>query len=427
LSGAIFTTDPQGNRVNQNIYDSKDQVYLQGGPDQQGAHLPDGLYYYRVTDPSGHTVLYPEGYRTVTVANGVFPATQLAPFTTTPNQGGEYKVWVSRVSTFNGRCTKTDNFKVRSTEPTPTPTNTPTTLRMTMEAKHDCWTTPVKFYLMLENTGSRTVNNVWVRFTISKGENYVQDWSPDWWCVGSILPGAKMYDVPDVYLDTSWFVEVNPDATIGLKAEITNPQGMETSVEAVIRRGECPFVSTPTPTLAPSVTPTPIGPTPTPTVTSTPIGPTPTVTKTETPPSPPPGPARTDISLLGEGFWEESWGEVFIRRSHSNDGWSELRDAAGNPVILRFAIDAIHNEPASLLTLWLSPGEEVDVKIVVHPGRGQNGSCWFVILWQDTGPCDYEPTNELVILGVRAGSFFKDSFHLQVVNGCDPNWQDNCK
>ena len=132
LQGAIFTTDPTGQRVNQNIYTSKLDVYLQGGPDQQGAHLPDGLYYYRVTDPSGATILYPDGFRVVVVQNNVFPATQLAPFNDTPNNGDEYKAWLSRVSTFDHRCTKTDNFKVRVPAPTATPvqltatrTNTP--------------------------------------------------------------------------------------------------------------------------------------------------------------------------------------------------------------------------------------------------------------------------------------------------------------
>ncbi len=137
LTGAIFTTNPQGNRVNQNIYASKLDVYLQGGPDQQGAHVPDGLYYYRVTDPSGQTILYPDGYRTVMVTNNVFPPTQLAPFNDTPNNGDEYKVWLSRVPTFDNRCTKTDNFKVIVPAPTATPvppTNTPTKTKTPAQA-----------------------------------------------------------------------------------------------------------------------------------------------------------------------------------------------------------------------------------------------------------------------------------------------------
>ena len=92
---------------------------MQGGPDQQGAHLPDGLYYYRVTDPSGKVILYPDQYRTVTVSNNVFPPTQLSPFLTSANSGDEYKAWISTVPTFENNCSKTDNFKVSLTKAKP--------------------------------------------------------------------------------------------------------------------------------------------------------------------------------------------------------------------------------------------------------------------------------------------------------------------
>ncbi|MBI3536475.1 MAG: hypothetical protein HY070_02760 [Chloroflexi bacterium] len=129
LTGAIFTTDPSGNLVNGNIYASKLDVYLQGGPDQQGAHVPDGTYFYRVTDPNTGTILYLDGFRTVVVANNVFPATQLAPFNDSPNNGNEYKVSLSKVSTFDNNCTKTDNFKV--IVPAPTATQVPPTATRT--------------------------------------------------------------------------------------------------------------------------------------------------------------------------------------------------------------------------------------------------------------------------------------------------------
>jgi len=113
LPGALFTTDAAGKPVNKNIYADRQDVYLQGGPDQRGAHLPDGLYYYKVTDPSGKINLYSDGYRTVTVIKNVFPATQLIPFAPSPNHGDEYKVWISTVSIFRNQCSKTDNFKIR--------------------------------------------------------------------------------------------------------------------------------------------------------------------------------------------------------------------------------------------------------------------------------------------------------------------------
>ena len=62
LSGAIFTTLPDGSVVNANVqYQSKCDVYLDGGPPpgapQGAAGLPDGSYYFQVTDPSGKKLL----------------------------------------------------------------------------------------------------------------------------------------------------------------------------------------------------------------------------------------------------------------------------------------------------------------------------------------------------------------------------------
>ena len=52
LPGAIWTTDPTCSGVDLNIYASKDDVYLNGGP-AHGTHLPAGDYYVQVTNPSG--------------------------------------------------------------------------------------------------------------------------------------------------------------------------------------------------------------------------------------------------------------------------------------------------------------------------------------------------------------------------------------
>src|SRR4051812_29981340 len=62
LSGAIFTTFPDGSIVNANVqYTSKCQVYLDGGPGPNApagaAGLPAGDYYFQVTDPSGKKLL----------------------------------------------------------------------------------------------------------------------------------------------------------------------------------------------------------------------------------------------------------------------------------------------------------------------------------------------------------------------------------
>jgi hypothetical protein len=152
--GAIFTTKSNGTTVNQNIYDKKEDVYLNGGPqNQQSQGLPDGTYYFQVTDPSGATLLSTDAAecRQLTVANGVVsggagpcphpsgtynPANgstpvQLAPFNATPNNGGEYKVWlISQTLTtsvadngiainFQNSDSKTDNFKVQKEQQCP--------------------------------------------------------------------------------------------------------------------------------------------------------------------------------------------------------------------------------------------------------------------------------------------------------------------
>ena len=76
-SGAIFTTLADGSEVNYNIYQSKEDVYLDGGPGpgapQTAAGLDDGTYVFQVTDPSGKTLLStdPAGCRQFTVSGGI--------------------------------------------------------------------------------------------------------------------------------------------------------------------------------------------------------------------------------------------------------------------------------------------------------------------------------------------------------------------
>lgn len=137
ISGAIFTTDSTCTQVNQNIFDNKEDVYVDGGPAHPGAAgLPDGSYCVQVTDPSGHTVLGMSDPGAVTVVGGEFVQcyqlssilkTGSSNFTVpgyddTPNPGGEYKVWVSTDCNFDNNSSKTDNFQVNNTNPTPTPT-----------------------------------------------------------------------------------------------------------------------------------------------------------------------------------------------------------------------------------------------------------------------------------------------------------------
>ncbi len=146
LSGAIFTTTVDGDVVNGNTkYEFKEDVYLDGGPGPNApasaAGLPEGDYYFQVTDPSGKDLLSTDhiSCRSVHVnANGVIDivysgtnhvkqqgkwksvpcqhaqgididhselgaiTVQLFPYDDTPNPGGVYKVWMTPVENFAG-------------------------------------------------------------------------------------------------------------------------------------------------------------------------------------------------------------------------------------------------------------------------------------------------------------------------------------
>jgi hypothetical protein len=172
-SGAIFTTLADGSEVNLNHFPSKEAVYLDGGPGpgapQTAAGLDAGTYVFQVTDPSGKVLLSQDAAkcRQFTVASGIITAVvatgcqhltgndvdhppaktvQLMPYKDTPNNGGVYKVWATRVEDFLLGCqelgkpgatgldlvdcgtktqgnahgfipshSKTDNFKVKNT------------------------------------------------------------------------------------------------------------------------------------------------------------------------------------------------------------------------------------------------------------------------------------------------------------------------
>lgn len=145
LSGAIFTTFPDGSRVNGNIYPSMEDVYLDGGPGPNApitaAGLPEGDYFFQVTDPGGKELLSLDhiSCRKVHVndagvideiysgtnyewSRGKWESTtcqhlagvdldhgddgaitvQLMPYAKTPNKGGVYKAWMTPVGSYTG-------------------------------------------------------------------------------------------------------------------------------------------------------------------------------------------------------------------------------------------------------------------------------------------------------------------------------------
>lgn len=153
VRGAIFTTDPEGEAVNQNHFAFKEDVHLNGGPRHGNAPRlsPDGAWYYQVTDPGCQVLLAgpagddvdvpytgPESGKVITVEDGFFTdLMQLAPFNDTPNPGGVYKVWATPAEYYDesmtapGGCfgfvprfSKMDTFKVdREMIPPPPPEN----------------------------------------------------------------------------------------------------------------------------------------------------------------------------------------------------------------------------------------------------------------------------------------------------------------
>lgn len=147
LPGAIFTTNSSCAYTNVNIYASKADVYLNGGPDRDGAAglLPNTSYYVKVTSPSGADLLGTSLSTATprpasTDLNGKFTAClQLQaivnpmPYLDSTNPGNEYKVWVSTVSTFDNDSTKTDNFKVLGST-TPAGENGSVTIRKFYDA-----------------------------------------------------------------------------------------------------------------------------------------------------------------------------------------------------------------------------------------------------------------------------------------------------
>jgi hypothetical protein len=145
VSGAIFTTVADGSVANANQYDSKCGVYLNGGPGPhapaKAAGLPDGDYYFQVTDPTGAQLLntdpvsnrrfhvsggvitaftgtggpphptgisvdHPElGAITISLANSGCPV----DFLNTSSSGNVYKVWATPVGSYVGNTSNVDN------------------------------------------------------------------------------------------------------------------------------------------------------------------------------------------------------------------------------------------------------------------------------------------------------------------------------
>jgi len=135
ISGAIYTTDI-GGTVNQNVYATKPDVYLQGGPSSPtAAGLTPGFYYCQVTTPNGGVLgktldpvievnaagSFVVSYQLIDILYTGSSVFTVKGFDDTTNAGGEYKVWISQDSTFPNAQSKTDNFKVLGPDGNPPP------------------------------------------------------------------------------------------------------------------------------------------------------------------------------------------------------------------------------------------------------------------------------------------------------------------
>jgi hypothetical protein len=217
LPGAIFTTDQGCTGVDLNIYGAKADVYLDGGPAHPGAaSLPDGNYYVQVTDPSGACVLgtslgtadeqpfkVSNNGKTIPciqlcavltngpaacAANGVDPN---CGYNDTTNPGGEYKVWVSSVATFDNNSTKTDNFKVKAN---------PVVARLCVDKFYDANVNGLK------DNGEVSING-W-QFKVFADDNlYLSRESP--FC--AVVEAGSYHVVEADAIETNWLHTTNPN------------------------------------------------------------------------------------------------------------------------------------------------------------------------------------------------------------------------
>ncbi|HEY5883100.1 MAG TPA: hypothetical protein VIT88_00350 [Pyrinomonadaceae bacterium] len=220
MPGAIFTTDSTCGGTNINIFASKDAVYLNGGPaNQNAAGLPDGEYFVRVTTPGGAllgTSIGSADETPVAVTGGEFEQCyQLSAilikgdatpgYDDTTNTGGEYKVWVSSVNTFDNDASKTDNFKVKCPEGSDCGTVQPPQGTINV----------LKFYDAnangLNDDGQPIIG--W-KVRIQDGIDYVRD-----------TPASVVVDAPDTYtvteftpLESNWF-RTTPNPVIFLLSD----------------------------------------------------------------------------------------------------------------------------------------------------------------------------------------------------------------
>ena len=112
------------------IFEEKCDAYLVAGQEEGPPRLPDGDYFFQVTDVSGEALLSNDEvrFRQFRVADGVIEdvsrqgshaagidsasggaTVQLCPFADSPDSSGMYEVWVTRVGDFQGDVEAVDS------------------------------------------------------------------------------------------------------------------------------------------------------------------------------------------------------------------------------------------------------------------------------------------------------------------------------
>jgi serine-aspartate repeat-containing protein C/D/E len=132
-SGSIGTVASASPARSQGVFGRREDVFLAGGPLTSPcffpAYLPDGKYYFQVTDSTGKTLLSTDvvSERAVTVGGGVIAsydgkthtvdgktacgslAVNLMPYADAGSQKAAYVVWLTSAANFDGSAAAVDN------------------------------------------------------------------------------------------------------------------------------------------------------------------------------------------------------------------------------------------------------------------------------------------------------------------------------
>jgi hypothetical protein len=131
IVGSISVTLEDGQPPAAVIFEDKCDAYLVVGQEEGPLPLPDGDYFFQVTDVSGETLLSSDGVRLrqFRVTGGVIEgvsgqgnhtvwvnslggaaSVQLCPYADSSGSSGMYQVWVTRVEHFEGDVEAVDSF-----------------------------------------------------------------------------------------------------------------------------------------------------------------------------------------------------------------------------------------------------------------------------------------------------------------------------